>query len=159
VKALGAGYIGEAVGLLAFLKIIFAAVAGLLIAAFVLLIISSICKGNTGYEANLRVTASVMAIVPVYAVFSISWAVNLYFGAVTSVLVFIYFLWILYHGMVYSLRCKPENARIVGYVLTGMMIILLFFNIRASSSQDDLKADLKKSVKEIRKQVNKEIKK
>lgn len=157
VKALGAGYTGEAVGLLAFIKIIFAAAAGLFIAAFVILIISSICKGNTGYEANLRVTASVMAVVPVYAVLSISRAINLYFGAVTSVIVFTYFLWILYHGLVNSLGCKPGKARVVGYVLTGMMIILLFFNIRASAAQDDLKTDVKKSVKEIGKRANKEI--
>jgi hypothetical protein len=150
VRTLGAGYTGEAVGLLAFIKIIFASVAGLFIGAFALLVISSVCRGITAYEANLRVTSSVMVVVPVYTVLSISQAINLYFGIVIGLLIFIYFLWILYHGMVFSLKCKPENARIVGYVLTGIMIIFLLLNLRTSAGQDDLKKVPKKNIKEIR---------
>jgi hypothetical protein len=151
VRALGSGYSGEAVGLLAFIKIIFVSVAGLFMGAFALLILSSVCRGVTAYEANLRVTASVMAVVPVYAVLSISRAINLYAGMVIALLIFIYFLWILYHGMVNSLKYKPENAKIVSYVLTFMIIVFLLLNLRTSVKQDDLKKDVKKNLKEIRK--------
>jgi hypothetical protein len=57
IGAVGGGFIGGAVGFMAFLWSIIGAVIGLFIGAVVVLIISSICKGNTDFEANLRVTA------------------------------------------------------------------------------------------------------
>jgi hypothetical protein len=151
IKVLGAGYIGEAVGLLAFLKIIFGAVIGLFIGAAILLVISSVCKGITDFEANLRVTSSVIVVIPVYAILSISWAINIYFGMALSLIVFIYFLWLLYHGLVDALKCKPENARIVSYVLTALIIFFLLLNVRTSGNRDNQKKDVKKNIKELKK--------
>jgi hypothetical protein len=151
IKALGAGYIGEAVGLLAFIKIIFGAVLGLFFGAVILLIISSICRGITDFEANLRVVSSVMAVIPLYSILSLLWTINVYFGMVISLIVFIYFLWLLYHGLVDALKCKQENARIVSYVLTGLMILFLLLNVRTSGNRNDLKKDTRKNVKEFKK--------
>ena len=151
VKALGAGYTGEAVGLLAFIKIIFGAVLGLFIGAVILLVISSVCKGITDYPANLRVTSSIMVVVPLYSILSVSWTINMYFGMAISLIMGIYFLWLMYHGLVFTLKCKPEYARIVSYVLTGLIVLFLLLNLRTSGNQDNLTKSVKKNNKEIRK--------
>jgi hypothetical protein len=151
IKTLGAGYIGEAVGFLAFIKIIFSAVAGLLISAVIVLVISSICKGITDFEANLRVSASVLVVMPIYTLFSLSWAINIYLGLAISLIIFIYFLWLLYNGLVESLKCKKENVSIVCYVLTFLIILFLFLSVRTSGNQDYSKKVVKKNLKELKK--------
>jgi hypothetical protein len=151
IKTLGAGYTGMAVGFPAFVKILFGAVAGLFIGAVILVIISSICKGLTDFENSLVVTASIMALLPVYGILSISWAINIYFGMAISLIVFLYFLWLLYHALVYSLKCKPEYATILGYVLTGLIILLMLLNLKSSGNQNKMNTVVKKNTREVRK--------
>src|SRR5664280_1978619 len=50
---------GGAIGIMVFIWSIIGAIIGLFIGAVILLVISSICKGSTDFEANIRVTASV----------------------------------------------------------------------------------------------------
>ena len=47
-----------AIGIMAFIWSVIGAVIGLFIGAVILLVISSICKGSTDFEANMRVTAA-----------------------------------------------------------------------------------------------------
>jgi hypothetical protein len=91
-----------------------------------------------------------MAILPVYALLSIMWALNIYFGVAVSLIVFIYFLWLLNNGMVYSLKCRKNITRIVSYVLTGLIILFLLLNLRAYGSQHVIKNDVK-NTKELKK--------
>jgi hypothetical protein len=151
IKALGAGNIGDAVGLLAFIKIIFEAVIGLFITAVILFIISSICKGKTEIEANLRVTSSLMAILPVYAVLSISWNLHIYLGLVISAIMFLYFLWLLYYGLVESLKSKKEYARIVCYVLMCLVLLFLLLRVSSTGKTDSNMNDKKLNHKELKK--------
>ena len=151
IRVLGVGYVGEAVGFLAFIKIIFGAVIGLFLGAVLVLIISSICKGITDFEANLRVSSSVLAVMPIYAILSISQAINLYFGTVISLIVFVYFLWLFYYGLAEALKCKKENVRIVCYVLTVLIIMFLVLNLRTYGNSDNLKIDSRENHKEFKK--------
>src|SRR5512141_1925203 len=59
LNAATGGMFGGAVGVMAFIWYIIAAVMGLFIGGAIVLVISSICKGNTDFEACARVTASV----------------------------------------------------------------------------------------------------
>jgi hypothetical protein len=151
IKAFGAGNIGDAVGLLAVIKIIFSAAAGVSLGAGLLLIISSICKGNTNIEPNIRVSASLMVIMPVYAILSITWGINLWLGIVISILVSLFFLWLLYHGLVSALKCKQENARIVCYVLTALIVLFLLLYLRNTNNKDNIKKEGKRVLKELKK--------
>jgi hypothetical protein len=149
IKVLGAGNIGEAVGLLAFIKIIVEAVFGLFISAVVLFIISSICKGNTNIEANIRVTSSLMAILPVYSILSVSWALNIYFGLVISIIMVLYFLWLLYYGLTESLKCNKKNAKLVCYVLMGLVVIFLLLSVKATVGNSDKDEEVRNPKKEL----------
>ena len=62
--AMGSGMFGGALGIMIFIGKIIGSIIGLFIGAVILLVISSICKGNTDFEANVRVIAAVMVVMP-----------------------------------------------------------------------------------------------
>jgi hypothetical protein len=90
-----------------------------------LLIISSICSGSTDFEANARVTAALLVVMPFSALFSFTIGINLYLGLTIGLIVKLYALWLLYHGLVEALKGKPETARIVSWVFIGLIVIFL----------------------------------
>src|SRR5665647_1137410 len=79
---LGMGALGGAIGIMAFIWSIIAAIIGLFIGAVIVLVISSICKGNTDFEANMRVTAATMVLMPINAFFAFTGHFNIYLGVV-----------------------------------------------------------------------------
>ena len=123
---------GNSVIMILFRSIIGAAI-GLFIGAVILLIISSICKGNTDFEANIRVTSSLMVIIPISAFLSFFMGINMYLGMVVSLIVFLYSIWLLYHGLVESLKGKTETARIVCYVMIALIVLSLLLSLSAKS--------------------------
>lgn len=125
IGAADGGLMGGAVGFTAFFMAIIFAVIGVFIGAVILLIISSICKGNTDFEANLRVTASLMVVMPISALFSFTMGINLYLGLITGLVIKLYALWLLYNGLVEALKGKPETAKIVSYVLIALMLLFI----------------------------------
>ena len=151
IRAFGAGDVGDAVGLLAFIKIILGSLAGLFLGSGLLFLISSICNGITVFEVNLNVSSSLMAILPVYAVLRILSALNVYLGLVINLVVFLYFLWLLYHGLVEALKCRTGNVKIVCWVFTLLFLLTLFLNFRALSKSENSNLEIKKPIKELRK--------
>lgn len=136
IGAVGGGFLGGAVGIMVFIWAIIFAVIGLFIGAVILLIISSICKGNTDFEANLRVTAAVMVVMPISALLSFISGFSIYLGLVISLIVFLYSLWLLYHGLVEALKGKAETARIVCYVLVALIVLFLLMGLSTKSRME-----------------------
>lgn len=151
IKAFGAGDVGDAVGLLAFIKIILGSLAGLFLGSGLLFLISSICSGITVFEVNLKVGSSLMAFLPVYAVLSILSALNVYIGLIISLIAFFYFLWLLYSAMVEALKCRPGNVRIVCWVFTFLCLLIMLLNFRALAKAENGKAIVIKPHKELKK--------
>lgn len=110
---------------------IFGAIIGLFIGAVILLVISSICKGSTDFEANARVVAATMVILPISALFSFLVFVNVYLGVIVSICISAFSLWLLYHGLVEALKAKPETAKIVMYVLVALIVVFSLVGIGA----------------------------
>jgi hypothetical protein len=131
IGAVGGGLVGGAVGIMAFIWAILAAVIGLFIGAVILLIISSICKGNSDFEANLRVTAAVMVVMPISAFLGFTMGINFYLGTVVSIAVYAYLLWLLYHGLVEALKCDANTSRITCYVLLAIMVLFMLIGMSA----------------------------
>lgn len=128
IGAVGGGLLGGAIGFMAFLWAIIGAVIGLFIGAVILLIISSICKGNSDFEANVRVTAAVMVIMPISALFGFASGLNIWLGVVVSIIIYLYSLWLLYNGLVESLKCNAGTAKIVCYVLVAIVVLFLLLS-------------------------------
>ena len=122
---------GSAIGIMVFIWSIIGAIIGLFIGAVILLVISSICKGSTDFEANLRVTAALMVMMPINALLGFAGHFNLYFGVIVSIAVSIYALWLLYNGLVEALKTNPETTKIVSYVLVALVVLFLLIGLGA----------------------------
>jgi len=126
----------------------------LFIGAVILLVISSICKGSTDFEANMRVTAAVMVIMPISAFFGFAGHLNLYLGVIIGLAVNVFALWLLYNGLVEALKSNPETTKIVSYVLVAIFVLFMIigFGARRRANQfmnefnnKDIKEMLKES--------------
>jgi hypothetical protein len=126
----GAGMFGTAVGILSIVWSIVGAVLSLFIGAVILLVISSICKGSTDFESNLRVTAAVLVLMPISAFLSFTGGINLTFGTVVSLAVIVFACWLLFHGLVEALKTKPETTRSVLLVIIVVVVVFTLVGIR-----------------------------
>jgi hypothetical protein len=136
-----------------FIGRIIGSIIGLFIGAVILLVISSICKGNTDFEANVRVTAAVMVMMPVSALLGFALHINFYLGTIISLAVSIYALWLLYNGLVEALKSNPETTKIVSYVLIALTVLIMVFTM--STTHRLMKGFNNKDVKEMMKDLPK----
>jgi hypothetical protein len=123
IGAMTGGLFGSAIGIMVFIWSIIGAIIGLFIGAVILLVISSICKGNTDFEANMRVTAALMVVWPIRSFFGFAGHFNIYLGVIIGLAVSIFALWLLYNGLVEALKSNPETSKIVSYVLIALIVI------------------------------------
>lgn len=137
IGAVSGGLLGGAIGVMAFVWSIIGAIIGLFIGAVVLLIISSICKGSTDFEANMRVTAATMVIMPISAFFGFAGHFNLYLGIIISVAINIVAIWLLYNGLVEALKANADTSKIVSYVLIALIVIFTIIGLGAKKRAHD----------------------
>jgi hypothetical protein len=151
--------LGSSVGVMIFVSSIMIAVVGLFIGGVVSLVISSICKGSTDYEANVRVTAASMVIMPISALLGFTNGINFYLGAIVGLCINIFAIWILYNGLVEALKTKAETTRIVSYILIGLLVIALAVSLGKLSKMDKFMNDKfmndNKDLKELMKDLEK----
>jgi hypothetical protein len=154
---LGAGgmLVGSAVGFMAFIWAIIGSIIGLFIGAVIMLIISSICKGNADFEANLRVTAATMVIMPVSALFGFTGGISIYLGLVVNILIYAYFLWLVYNGLVEALKANAATARIVCYVLVALLVLFSLLGLSARNRAARFLNDYNREAKELLKDLEK----
>jgi hypothetical protein len=157
VGALTGGMFGGAVGVMVFVWYIIAAVIGLFIGAVIVLVISAICKGSTDFESNVRVTASLMVMMPVSALFGFAVGINMYLGVIITLAINIYGLWLLYNALIETLKSKPDTTRIVGYVLIALFVLMMLGKITAVRKANQFMEGFKNSdFKEMMKEMEKE---
>jgi len=156
IGAVTGGMLGGAVGVMAFVGYIIGAIIGLFIGAVILLIISSICKGSTDFEANVRVTAAVMVVMPISAFLGFAGHFNLYLGVIIGLAVNIFALWLLYNGLVEALKSKPETTKIVVYVLIAIFVLFMLINLGVRKKANQFMNEFNNSdVKELLKDMEK----
>jgi hypothetical protein len=148
---LGMGALGGAIGIMAFIWSIITAIIGVFIGAVIVLVISSICKGNTDFEANMRVTAAVMVIMPISAFFGFAGHLNLYLGVIIGLAVYIFALWLLYNGLVEALKTNAETTKIVSYVLIAIIVLIMLLGFKARKYMYQFNDNLKELPREINK--------
>jgi hypothetical protein len=147
------GVFGAGIGAMVLVWVILGAIIGLFIGAVIVLIISSICKGNTDFEANLRVVASVMVIMPISALLGFTMGINSVFGAIVTMCVNLYALYLLYHGLTEALKANPATTKIVMYVLAALLVIFTIAGLgtrnRVNKYMNDInQSDLKEILKD-----------
>ena len=139
-----AGVFGAGIGGMALVWTIIGAMAGLFIGAVVLLIISAICKGNTDFEACLRVMASVMVVFPISALLGFTSGISLWLGAIIGLCVNLFALYLLYYGLTETLKANPGTTRIVMYVLAVILVLAMIGGLRAQKKLNNYLDDMSK---------------
>jgi hypothetical protein len=127
----GGSLFGGVAGIGMFFAYILGSVIGLFIGAVILLVISSICKGSTDFEANVRVTAAVMVVMPISALLGFLPHINFYLATFVQLCVNLFYLWLLYNALIESLKAKPETTKIVMYILIALLAIFTLFGLGA----------------------------
>jgi hypothetical protein len=136
-SALGAGILGGAVGIMALIWGIIAAIIGVFIGGVIVLVISAICGGNTDFEASVRVSASLMVVYPVSAIVAFFYGINFTLGGLIALLVNLYGLYLLYHAVIGALKGKESAMRIVAIVILIIALLGFFQGRRATKSLRD----------------------
>lgn len=127
---MGAGALfGGSSGILMLIYSVIGSVIGMFIGAVILLLISSICNGRTDYEANARVTASLMVVMPITAALAFTFSISLYLGMTIGLIVKLYSLWLLYYALIETLKGKVDTAKNVSYVFVALVVIFFLFSV------------------------------
>jgi hypothetical protein len=136
-SAMGAGILGGAVGFMSLIWSIIGAIIGLFICGALMLVISAICGGNTDYEANVRVSASLMVVYPINAFLAFFYAINFTLAGLVGLAVSLYGIYLLYHAVIQALKGKESSVKIVAIVLLVFALVGFFGGRRASNSIRD----------------------
>jgi len=148
------GIFGGAVGVMMFIWYIIAAIIGLFIGAVIMLIISAICKGSTDFEVNVRVTASVMVIMPIGALLGFVSGLNPTAGSIVSLLVNLFALYLIYHALVEALKAKPASSKVLTIILAALLVLFFVIGLGAKKAAnkflDDFKSeDFKEMIEDL----------
>ncbi|MEA1887511.1 MAG: YIP1 family protein [Bacteroidota bacterium] len=143
------GIFGGAVGIMAFIWALVGALIGLFIGAVIVLIISAICGGSTDYEANTRVTASLMVLMPITALFGF---IGGGVGSIIGFIINLYGLLMLYHALTSTLKGKEGPSKIITIILAVLLVIFLivgFFTKRkANRLMDDFGTEWEQTIEQ-----------
>jgi hypothetical protein len=154
VGAVTGGMFGGAVGIMVFVWSIIGAVIGLFIGAVIVLILSAICKGNTDFEANVRVTAAIMVIMPINALLGFTGSLNIYLGSIVGLAVNIFLIWLLFNALVGALKAKVDTSKTVSYVLVALFVLFTIVGLGAKKKANQFmnefnKSDMKELLKDL----------
>ena len=137
LTALGAGFLGGAVGIMSLIWSVIGAIIGLFIGGAIMLVISMICGGNTDFEANARVMASLMVLYPISAFLALFYGINFTLGGVIALAVSVYGIYLLYHAAIHALKSKESSVKIVAIVFLVISIAGFFGGRKATKTFSD----------------------
>lgn len=131
------GMLGGAVGIMALIWSIIGAIIAVFVGGAIMLVISAICGGNTDYEANVRVAASLMAVYPINAFLSFLYGISFTLGGLVGLGMSLYSIYLIYHAAIEALKGKESTVRIVAIVLVIFALIGFYGGRKANKTFDD----------------------
>ena len=138
------GLLGGAIGFMAIIWYIVAAVIGLFIGAVILLVVSAICKGSTDFESNIRVTAATMVMMPISALLGFITGLSITLGSIVGLAVSLYGLYLLYNGLTQALKADTGTSKIVVLILAALVILFTIMGIGAKKKASKFMEDFNK---------------
>lgn len=137
LSAIGGGGIwGGAVGLMALFWSILGSVIVVFIGGAVMFIISVACGGNTDFEANLRVAASLMAVYPINAFLSFIYGISFTLGGIVGLAMSLYSIYLTYHAAIEALKGRESSVKIAAIVLVVFALIGFYGGKKANESME-----------------------
>ena len=151
------GLFGGAIGVMVLVWAIIGSVIGLFIGSVIVLVISAISKGNTDFEACMRVTASLMVLMPVIALLSIFSGLSSTLHIILRIAVNLYLLWMLYLALVGTLKSDAQTSKVVTLVLVALMVLLLLAGMGVRRSANRYMKGLDKNMDKETREMLKEF--
>lgn len=139
----------------AFLLPIIWAVIGVFIGAVIVLVISALAKGSNDFEANLRVSASLMVFMPITAFLGFTAAIGLTLHGFLTLVVNLYALYILYFGVTHALKAEAKTARIIHFIIGGLLLLIFLIGLGAKRSVERYSGYTSKKAEELMKEYQK----
>jgi len=121
------------VGVIGFFSTIIGAVVGTFFGALVILLVSSICDGRTHFESAFLLAAALMVLLPLNAFLGFFDGIAYLVGALLSLGVNLYGVYLLDTGLRLLLQAKKKPARTFSYILAGIMVLFLVVVLYARS--------------------------
>jgi hypothetical protein len=146
---LGGPVISSISGFMIIIWFIIGAIVGLFVGAVLLYIISGICRGSKDYEANVRVIAATLVLFPFNVLLSFTGGLNVIAGIGIMLAIDFFALYLLYHGLIQTLKANPVSVKIVIILLAILSALLMSYKplkmyCKAKSINKELKEDLLK---------------
>ena len=138
LSALGDTIWSGPIGFMALIYSIIGAIMALFIGGGLMLLISAICGGNTDYEANVRVTSSLMVTYPINAFMAFLYGINTNVGSVVGLAITFLSIYLIYHAVVQSLKAKEPSVKIVAIVLVLLSLLTYYAGHKATQSLEEL---------------------
>ncbi|MFO7575298.1 MAG: Yip1 family protein [Bacteroidales bacterium] len=148
LSAMG-GLFGGAIGIMAFIWMVVGSIIGLFISAVIILVISAIAKGNTDFEACVRVAASIMVLLPVIAILSLFSGVSLKLYGVIRIIVNLYGLWLLYNALIGSLKANQKTSQIIMLVFVVIFVLVFLAGLGAKRTADRYMRNMDRESREM----------
>lgn len=117
------GMLGTAMGVASIILLPIYALIALFVGGVIILVVSAICGGSTDFETNLRVSASLMVIMPVNAILGFIYGISFYLGIFVGLIVSLYGLWMLFNAIVGACKGKEATAKIVAIILAVIVAL------------------------------------
>jgi len=143
--ALG-GLLGGGVGVMGLVMSIIGSIIGLFIGGAILLVLSAICGGSTDYEANVRATASLMALSPISALFGFLSGISLWLGGIVSIAVSLYGLWLLYNALTKGLGGKEGPAKVISIILAIIPVLMIISGLLCAKAVTTMGGEVMKKI-------------
>ncbi|HQH40380.1 MAG TPA: Yip1 family protein [Bacteroidales bacterium] len=154
------GIFGSAVGITVLLFAIIGSLIGVFIGAVIVLVISAIAGGKTDFEPCMRVSAALMVLMPVSAFLGFTGSIHYFLGAIVSLAINLYGLWMLYQALVQPLQAKEGTTRIIMYVLAGLLVLFMLLGLgarRAVRHYDPYGKEFRKKMEQTSKEWEKAL--
>ncbi|HCX99473.1 MAG TPA: hypothetical protein DG754_04960 [Bacteroidales bacterium] len=123
------GMFGGAAGIGAFFLTIIGALIGAFIMGVIFLVLSSICGGNTDYEANFRIAVAIMVVFPISTFLNFLGGISFWLDTIVGLGINLYALYLLYLGLTLALKGKEQSAKVTSYVLGGILLLLVVIGV------------------------------
>jgi len=140
------GMLGGGVGVMGLVMSVIGSIIALFIGGAIVLVISAICGGSTDYEANVRVTASLMAISPISALFGFLGGFSLWLGGLASIVVSLYGLWLLYNALIKALGGKEGPAKVISIILAIIPVLMIVSGLLCMKAVSTIPDQMMKNV-------------
>lgn len=134
-------FAGELTHKLLSLSILIGTLLGILLAVFaggiITMAISAICKGNTRYEAGIRVVASLIVVQIAGGLFGFLSAISFTLNFLVSLIIALYGVYLFYIAITHSLSANRKRAKTVAGILAILIIVINLFYMAVTKSKID----------------------